>query len=403
MSLRSQLLTLLLATLGALMTFQLLHRQLLGVLPAKGASDEVVAALSRSQADLKQLARSDPARRDEYHARFDELQALANRLRIVDHNREAIAARQQALVLGAGVAALVAFGLTLLVGARRDARRLRAVGEALAALAAGERGLRLSDRGRDHIGVIARMIERTSEVIARDRQRLASLRHLASWQEAARRQAHELRTPLTVARLELDRLRAACAPASISAAAERSLAEVETELRRVEQLVQRFATFARLPQPERRREDLAELVRTFATTFAGAWADLRLVAEVPETGCTTCVDRAMIRQVLVNLCDNAARALAGRPGTVKLVVRADEKAGWLTVDVADDGPGVPAGLRARLFEPYVTTSAPGQGMGLGLAISRKILLDHDGDLELLATPGGATFRLTVPAEGPCRG
>jgi signal transduction histidine kinase len=42
-------------------------------------------------------------------------------------------------------------------------------------------------------------------------------------------------------------------------------------------------------------------------------------------------------------------------------------------------------------------------MGLGLAISRKILLDHDGDLELLATPGGATFRLTVPAEGPCRG
>lgn len=403
MSLRSQLLTLLLATLGALATFHLLHRQLLGVLPAPGASDEVVAALSRSQADLKQLAGYDPAHRDAYHARFEALQALANRLRIVDHNREAIAERQEALVLGAGIAALVAFGLTLLAGARRDARRLRRIGEALEGLAAGERGLRLADRGRDHIGVIARMIERTSDVIARQRQRLASLRHLASWQEAARRQAHELRTPLTVARLELDRLRAELARGPCTESAGRSLAEAGGELRRVEQLVQRFATFARLPQPDPRREDVGQLVRDFTATFADAWPGLRLEAEGREAGCTACLDRAMIRQVLVNLCDNAARALAGRPGTVRLTVHVDEPAGVLALDVADDGPGVPAEVRARVFQPYVTTSAPGQGMGLGLAISRKILLDHGGDLELLDTTHGATFRLTLPREGPCPG
>jgi signal transduction histidine kinase len=239
MSLRSQLMTLALATLGALVTFQLLHRQLLGVLPAKGASDEVLAALAQSQADLRTLARSDAARSDEYHARFERLQELANRLRIVDHNREAIAARQQTLALGVGVVALLAFGVTLLVGARRDARRLRELGDALARLAAGAQGLRLDDRGGDHIGVIARMIERTSDAVSRDRQRLAGLRHLASWQEAARRQAHELRTPLTVARLELERLDAALAEGPRSEQAERSAGEVRTELQRVGELVRR--------------------------------------------------------------------------------------------------------------------------------------------------------------------
>ena len=49
----------------------------------------------------------------------------------------------------------------------------------------------------------------------------------------------------------------------------------------------------------------------------------------------------------------------------------------------------------------MTTAAPGQGMGLGLAISRKILLDHGGDLELVDSAAGATFRLTLPSEGAC--
>ena len=403
MSLRSQLLTLVLATIGALLTFHVLHRQLLGVLPAKGASDEVVAALARSQADLKQLARTDSSRHDEYHARFEALQALSNRLRIVDHNREELASRQQTLVLAATVVALLAFGTTLLVGARRDTRRLRRLGEALAGLAAGERGLRLADRGRDHIGVVARMIERASDVIARDRQRLASLRHLASWQEAARRQAHELRTPLTVARLELDRLQEGLTGTALPEATLRSFAELRAEMQRVEGLVSCFAAFARLPVPDRRPQDVRDLVREFAATFTDAWPGLSLEAVVPETACTAQVDRAMIRQVLVNLCENSARALAGRPGRVRLAVRGRGDAGGVTVEVADDGPGLAVAVRDRVFEPYVTTAPPGQGMGLGLAISRKILLDHGGDLELIDAPRGAAFRLVLPGEGTCLG
>jgi hypothetical protein len=90
MSLRSQLVTLVLATLGAFLTFYLLQRQLVGVLPGSGVAGEVVAALERSQADLGTLARSDPARRGECTLASRPAR-LANRLRIVDHNREEIA------------------------------------------------------------------------------------------------------------------------------------------------------------------------------------------------------------------------------------------------------------------------------------------------------------------------
>ena len=88
-------------------------------------------------------------------------------------------------------------------------------------------------------------------------------------------------------------------------------------------------------------------------------------------------------------------AQAGRPGTVTLSAGRD--AGRAVIEVADDGPGVPPELRRRLFEPYVTTRPAGEGMGLGLAISRKILLDHGGDLELArSSAAGAAFRLLLP-------
>ena len=80
-----------------------------------------------------------------------------------------------------------------------------------------------------------------------------------------------------------------------------------------------------------------------------------------------------------------------------VTLRPGEAAGGIVLDVADNGPGIPPEIRPRVFEPYVTTRRVGEGMGLGLAISKKILLDHGGDLEVLASsPAGTTFRLTVP-------
>ena len=304
-------------------------------------------------------------------------------------------------MLTAAAIAFVGLGVLLALSARRDASRLGRIGEALSRLASGSPDVRLSEHGSDHIGVIARMIERTSEVVARDQQRLASLQQLAAWQEASRRQAHELRTPLTVARLELGRIQQRLTETAASSEITRSVAEVRAEIQRLDELVQQFATFARLPPPARASDDAGELVRDFALTFAEAWPQLRLLAPPPPAGCVACFDRTMIRQVLVNLCENSARALAGHAGTVTLTVQPPSPRGRLAIEVADDGPGIAPEVRQRVFEPYVTTAAPGQGMGLGLAICRKILLDHGGDLEIAESAVGAAFRLTLPSEDAC--
>ena len=285
-----------------------------------------------------------------------------------------------------------------------QAPRLARLREALTQLAQGRTDIRIDDSGRDPIGRIASMIESTSRVMATDRRRIASLENLASWQEAARRHAHEMRTPLTGARLELTRVQDLAARALPAAGEDDAAAErvaigqaAESAIQELERLVEfshAFTSFARLPRPEMQIQDLGALLEEFTATFGAAWPNLRLDLSAPS-GLRVRVDREMLRQVLVNLCDNSSLALGEEAGTVRLSVSAGE--GRVLLDVADDGPGVPEAIRSRVFEPYTTTRTVGEGMGLGLAISRKILLDHGGDLELLAaTDLGATFRLTFP-------
>ena len=98
----------------------------------------------------------------------------------------------------------------------------------------------------------------------------------------------------------------------------------------------------------------------------------------------------MLRQVLVNLCSNSAGA-----GAQHVAFWIAKNGARVLLDVRDDGTGVPPALRARVFDPYVTTRKIGEGMGLGLSISRKLMLDHGGDLVLLDTSEkGTVFRLT---------
>jgi len=100
-----------------------------------------------------------------------------------------------------------------------------------------------------------------------------------------------------------------------------------------------------------------------------------------------------LNQVWANLVDNAIDATPG--GHVKIEAEAaDDK---VIVRVVDDGPGIPAEIANRIFDPFFTTKDVGEGTGLGLDIARRIVLRHRGAIDMNTGPGGTEFRVTLPA------
>ncbi len=408
MSFKTSLAAVGLLLISAGLVFYFFERRLSGPLFALGVHPEIVGRLEASLDDQRRLALTDPANEPLYRQRFDATRTLVQRLQVLEHGRGDVERRYRQILL-----ALFGFAATLVGGGvvLRQSRyqgRLSRLRSALAELAGGRTDVEIGDRRRDTIGRIASMIERTSRIMACDRRRLAALDNLSAWQESARRHAHEMRTPLTGARLELSRLDSLLAGERLAdpGAVRDATRSVLQELERLGRFTQELASFARLPRPDLEVRDLAALVGDFVATYQAAWPNLELHFPAPDrdggSGFEAVLDRDMVRQVLVNLCDNSSLALGDAQGRVELTLAASPEG--VVLEVADDGPGIDAAVRPRLFEPYTTTRRIGQGMGLGLAISKKILLDLGGDLELAgSSPAGATFRLIFrrrPAANP---
>jgi signal transduction histidine kinase len=144
---------------------------------------------------------------------------------------------------------------------------------------------------------------------------------------------------------------------------------------------------------------LAEMARSLEVELPGLTlaAELRLDAEARVE-----LDADKLRRAVGNIAANARDAMGGR-GTLHLraalVPAADGADTRLVIDLADEGPGVAAEIRDRLFEPFVTRGKKG-GTGLGLAVSKRFVEEHGGTLELLPEGPGARFRLSLPVRGP---
>jgi len=104
---------------------------------------------------------------------------------------------------------------------------------------------------------------------------------------------------------------------------------------------------------------------------------------------------AELNQVWTNIIDNAVSAMEGH-GT--LTIRTVRDGDLVCVEIGDTGPGVPENIRNRIFEPFFTTKPVGEGTGLGLDISYRIVVNkHHGDIRLISEPGDTRFRVLLPA------
>ncbi|MDJ0827708.1 MAG: PAS domain-containing sensor histidine kinase [Rhodobacter sp.] len=219
---------------------------------------------------------------------------------------------------------------------------------------------------------------------------LVSAQRMAAWGDVARRIAHEIKNPLTPIQLSAERLKRKYTPL-VGDADATTLAQMTdvivrqtTDLRRI---VDEFSKFARMPEPDRRLQDLAALVRDAVTLQEGAQQPgTTVAADLPEAEVIADIDATMISQALTNLIKNAGEAIeshrekAGEtsyPGAVRVAMTIGDQDALIAV--SDNGIGLPAD-RARLFEPYVTTRE--KGTGLGLPIVKKIIEEHGGTLTL---------------------
>ncbi|MBI3451750.1 MAG: PAS domain-containing sensor histidine kinase [Rhodospirillales bacterium] len=224
---------------------------------------------------------------------------------------------------------------------------------------------------------------------------LEAAQRKAAWADVARRIAHEIKNPLTPIQLSAERLKRKYLP-QIGNDAETFRALTETIIRQVGdigRMVDEFSSFARMPAPVMREEDLVELVRRTVFLQRNARPEISFVTEIPDQPIVLRLDQRQIGQALTNLLQNAIDAIDGREAGVgdalppgRVAARIVVEDGRVAVEIDDNGKGLPAEDRDRLTEPYVTTRA--KGTGLGLAIVKKIMEDHGGELILADRPGG---------------
>jgi two-component system nitrogen regulation sensor histidine kinase NtrY len=220
---------------------------------------------------------------------------------------------------------------------------------------------------------------------------LQAAQRKAAWADVARRIAHEIKNPLTPIQLSAERLKRKYL-GEIHNDPETFTACTDTIIRHVGdigRMVDEFSSFARMPAPILKDEDLGEIVRQVAFLQRAATQEIRIETDLPRIAVRLSCDSRQVAQALVNLMKNAAESIHSREGEVPpgvILVKLSEQEDAIVLMVEDNGRGLPQEGRERLTEPYVTTHA--KGTGLGLAIVKKIMEDHHGELVLEDRDGG---------------
>jgi signal transduction histidine kinase len=284
-------------------------------------------------------------------------------------------------VAGAVLGALVAAGASLSV-----TRPLTRLAEGARRIGRGDLETPLwPRRRRDELGMLRDTLEEMRKALrARDEERETLLAGIA----------HEVRNPLGVIFNSLGSLRRMLRP---QGDARMLLDIVGEEADRLNRIVGDLLDFARPSTPEVRPEPLDRVVdEALATALAQNAQPIEIHREVDPALPQVPMDARLVRQAVVNVAVNAVQAMP-RGGRLTVRLRRDGDAAVLELE--DTGAGIPDEVRGRIFEPFFTTKA--SGTGLGLAVVRRIVEGHGGEVAVTSRPGaGTAFALRFPLTPP---
>ena len=228
-----------------------------------------------------------------------------------------------------------------------------------------------------------------------DMTQLVRAQKVAAWREVARRLAHEIKNPLTPIQLCAERMRRhfSAAPEQTRALVDECTTTIVGEVESLKGLVDEFSQFAQMPAPRAVPTDIHALLNDVLALYRGITEveiRPRFAASLPSVS----IDPEQIRRVVHNLIDNAVEAM-GQCGTIDVETQHEPANSLVRIVIADNGPGIPAAERDKLFLPYYSTKQ--RGSGLGLAIVRRIVAEHGGSIDVTDNePRGTRFAVELP-------
>jgi signal transduction histidine kinase len=243
------------------------------------------------------------------------------------------------------------------------------------------------------LAIMVRHYQLDSEAKLVARERLAQADRIISIQTLSAGLAHEVRNPLNAAKLQLELLDRRLRREHDDPRLTQPSALAAQEIERLTLLLNDFLAFARPPELHLEERDIAELVRQICEVErAGAEArGAALVLVVPAEPVLARVDAAKLHQIVANLVRNAVEAVTTN-GRIQVTIEGTHDV--VIVRVVDDGPGIPADVQPRIYEPFFSTKE--SGTGLGMSIVHSLVALHGGTIELATGAQGTRFDITIP-------
>ncbi|MFT7580842.1 MAG: two-component system NtrC family sensor kinase [Myxococcota bacterium] len=318
------------------------------------------------------------------------------------------------VVITAGGALLLS--LLMLAMSQLTLAPLRQLREGVRRIAAGNYEDKIKVRSSNEIGQLAEEFNTMAESLAtrdaqvqRQREELLRAERLAIIGKLAAQITHEVRNPLSSIGLNAELLEEELEETGGGEDAKASLRAILEEVQRLKSITEEYLHFARLPLPNVEMVDIGALLTSFLTFLA---------REVEMSGVTLTTaglsssleggpppiraDADQLRQAFLNIARNALEALRSvDPATPKRCLSVSLKpapTGGVIVQIGDSGPGIDPVIKARIFDPFVTGKA--HGTGLGLALTREIVVEHGGTIVAespLGPDGGTAFIVTLPS------
>jgi two-component system nitrogen regulation sensor histidine kinase NtrY len=207
--------------------------------------------------------------------------------------------------------------------------------------------------------------------------------------------AHEIKNPLTPIKLSTERMLKKWheRDGEFAQTFERSTGTIIREVDSLRRLVDEFSRLGKMPAITKARTDVGSVIDQVMALYRD-YKGVSISTAGPDRPTMADLDGEQFKRVLINLVDNALEA-TGEGGSVTVTITPDEPANRLSIDIADDGPGMAEEVKERLFQPYFSTKK--NGTGLGLAIADKIISEHNGNIRVRDNePTGSVFTIEVP-------